>query len=358
MASMPKSSMGAEETRPMPEPDSPEESFPHLQLGPVEVLIPFIVLATPAADFTNSRNEASQLNAWISNIGRDKILSLLGKLYAYGGGSLYAFMYTWCVRAEDFDPAIEYDSLRWDWVVCTENKLRFDKKSTEDTGALMWRIIKRRSTTHNVNLRRLLHFLMLLYSNDRLPTRYSCKNAERTEMGAPGELVLKMKKFLEEPNHPRYPTFEAHGPLTNDAFNVHYRHGVDFATLAPGWDDYMNGPMGPLRKALCFPPFDDTQSEEDRLSDELFAKGIGISHPTLRRTVLATIDESIDKEEAPIGNCSRETEKYLCTVCMASGRKVVFMPCSHFVTCKLCSESCDVCPVCRNAIMGKLEVFL
>ena len=74
--------------------------------------------------------------------------------------------------------------------------------------------------------------------------------------------------------------------------------------------------------------------------------------------VLATIDESINKEEAPIGKCSRESEKYLCTICMASDRKVVFMPCSHFVACKLCSESCGVCPVCRTALMGKLEVFL
>ena len=75
-------------------------------------------------------------------------------------------------------------------------------------------------------------------------------------------------------------------------------------------------------------------------------------------TVLATIDQRIDKEEAPIGKSAGETEKYLCIICMASNRKVVFMPCSHFVTCKSCSESCDDCPVCRNILMGKLEVFL
>ena len=95
--------MDAEETRSEPEPDSPEESFPHLQLGPVEVLILFIDVPTPAADFTNSRNEASQLNAWISNLDRDKIISLLGKLYVYGRCSLYAFfMYTWCVSSRPF----------------------------------------------------------------------------------------------------------------------------------------------------------------------------------------------------------------------------------------------------------------
>ena len=114
----------------------------------------------------------------------------------------------------------------------------------------------------------------------------------------------------------------------------------------------------PLQTALAPQSARGTQNEEDRLSDELFAKGIGISHPTLRRTVLAAIDESIDKEEAPVEKCSRETEKYLCTICMTSDRRVVFMPCSHFVTCKLCSESCDSCPVCRTALMGKLEVFL
>jgi len=353
--------MDVEETRSEPEPSVPVEvSFPHLQLGPLEVVIPYVVVPTPAADFTNSRNEASQLNAWISNLDRDKIVSLLGKLFEYGRGSLYAFMYAWCARAEDFDPALEYDWLRWVWVVDAKDCLRFDKRPTGDTGALMWMIIKRRSSTHNVDLRRLLHFLILLYSNDRLPSRYSGKDNPngQSEMGAPGELVAKMRIILEEPT---CNTRETKYPKYHPCSCIHQqqkRQGVDFATLAPGWVDYMKGPMGPLRKALSFLSLDDTQSEEVRLADELFAKGVRISHPTLRRTLLATINESIDKEEAPIDRRSRETEKYLCSICMASDRKVVFMPCSHFVTCKLCSESCDVCPICRNALMGKLEVFL
>ena len=354
--------MDAEETRSEPEPSDPVDvSFPHLQLGPLEVVIPYVVVSTPAADFTNSRNEASQLNAWISNLDRDKIVSLLGKLFDYGRGSLYAFMYAWCVKAEDFDPALEYDWLRWLWVADAEDCLRFHKRPTGDTGALMWMIIKRRSSTHNVNLRRLLHFLILLYSNDRLPSRFSGKDSSngQSEMGAPGELVAKMREILVEPRSgglaPKYPKYPPSSPQHG---GQQLRQGVDFATLAPGWVDYMKGPMGPLRKALSFLSLDNTQSEEVRLADELFAKGVRISHPTLRRTLLATIDESIDKEEAPIDRRSRETEKYLCSICMASDRKVVFMPCSHFVTCKLCSESCDVCPVCRNALMGKLEVFL
>ena len=65
------------------------------------------------------------------------------------------------------------------------------------------------------------------------------------------------------------------------------------------------------------------------------------------------LDEE-DGEEPP----TRETKKYVCTICMTNDRKVVFMPCSHFVTCKMCSESCNKCPVCRAGLMGKLEVFL
>jgi len=352
------SSLDAEEI--WSEPEASElvvDQFPHLQLGPLEVVIPYVTVATPAADFTNSRGEASQLNVWISNLERDKIVSLLGKLFAYGEGTLYAFMYAWCLKAEEFDPALEYDWLRWNLVVNAEDSLRFDTKPTDDEGALLWMIIKRRSTTHNVNLRRLLHFLILLYSNDRLATRNSGHDNHNGQsgMGAPGELVPKMKKMLHQQNgaESRYPKYNPPVQFQNKV-----RMGVDFATLAPGWVDYMKGPMGSLREALRFAPFDDTKSEEVQLADELFSKGIRISHNSLRRTLLATIYESIDKEEAPIEKRLRETEKYLCSVCMASDRKVVFMPCSHFVTCKICSESCDICPVCRNTLMGKLEVFM
>ncbi len=54
---------------------------------------------------------------------------------------------------------------------------------------------------------------------------------------------------------------------------------------------------------------------------------------------------------------NEEYNRHLCVVCMAGARNVVFMPCSHFVTCKLCSGTLDECPMCRNPIMGKLEVF-
>ena len=53
-------------------------------------------------------------------------------------------------------------------------------------------------------------------------------------------------------------------------------------------------------------------------------------------------------------------ERAVCSVCMASPRGVVFLPCGHVACCKACSEREEVraCPLCKQSVESRHEVFL
>jgi hypothetical protein len=50
------------------------------------------------------------------------------------------------------------------------------------------------------------------------------------------------------------------------------------------------------------------------------------------------------------GTCGR--------ICMDRDLSVLFMPCRHLVSCRICSASVRVCPVCRAAITATIDVFM
>jgi len=229
-------------------------SFPDLEVERTPV--PYIRLSEPGADFSNSKNECAQLSAWIETMDRESTVALLRRLSTYRSGSLYQFMLVWCQAAEGFDPLTGKES------GIDYNFPNF--LNPNDEGRLMWNYIETRSATLDMNLQRILHLLLYLYSNDRLTTRQSSTSPTTGEpTGRPGELVRKMTCYLRsrsglciEPSRLREYKSEAHRRAVErwkdeacDRFN--------FESLAPGWVDYMVGCLGSLKRALKFPPFDD-----------------------------------------------------------------------------------------------------
>ena len=181
----------------IPAPTDGDNAFPDLATGPVEVPIPHVTITATAADFTNSRNEVAQLTAWIAKLEHESIVQLLRKLYAYNHGSLYGFMRVWCRVGEGFD--IGYDDCT-DWTVSEQDAFTYGGKPREDS-VVMWQALHKRAAGHTVDLRRVLHFLLFLYSNDRLTTRYSGEfpaNVLLRGPGAPGQLVTRMSTMLKE----------------------------------------------------------------------------------------------------------------------------------------------------------------
>uniref|UniRef100_A0A1B6IHN5 RING-type domain-containing protein n=1 Tax=Homalodisca liturata TaxID=320908 RepID=A0A1B6IHN5_9HEMI len=54
----------------------------------------------------------------------------------------------------------------------------------------------------------------------------------------------------------------------------------------------------------------------------------------------------------------RLREARLCKICMDSEVCIVFLPCSHLVTCVSCAQSLAACPVCRHNIKATVRTFL
>ena len=50
-------------------------------------------------------------------------------------------------------------------------------------------------------------------------------------------------------------------------------------------------------------------------------------------------------------------DKELCVVCMDRIREIVYLPCSHFITCPLCGPCLKDCPLCTKKIDKQLKIF-
>jgi hypothetical protein len=46
-----------------------------------------------------------------------------------------------------------------------------------------------------------------------------------------------------------------------------------------------------------------------------------------------------------------------CSVCLSLPPRVVFIPCGHLTSCKPCADKLDICPLCREKIREKINVF-
>ena len=47
-----------------------------------------------------------------------------------------------------------------------------------------------------------------------------------------------------------------------------------------------------------------------------------------------------------------------CKICMDSSLEIVFVPCTHMVSCYKCAEKCPSCPVCREPILHKIKPII
>ena len=247
-------------------------SFPDLELE--QTSVPYIRLSEPGADFSNSKNECAQLSAWIETLDRERTVTLLRMLSMYRAGSLYQFMLVWCQAAEGFDPLTGKDSTK-------RSRIDLNFYNPNDEGRLMWNYIETRSATQHVNLQRILHLLLYLYSNDRLTTRTSLTFGDlflngaiadpstmplaefkRGLTGRPGELVRKMTYLLRNPTGPSCITSSRRRVFKSPAHRNAAEVWTDepycnFESLAPGFVDYMLTYLGSLKRLLKFPPFDD-----------------------------------------------------------------------------------------------------
>jgi hypothetical protein len=47
-----------------------------------------------------------------------------------------------------------------------------------------------------------------------------------------------------------------------------------------------------------------------------------------------------------------------CVICLDEDKEIMFEPCRHVSTCRICAETVHACPVCRVACEDKVQLFL
>ncbi|KAK4761223.1 hypothetical protein SAY87_006116 [Trapa incisa] len=65
-----------------------------------------------------------------------------------------------------------------------------------------------------------------------------------------------------------------------------------------------------------------------------------------------------DGEETGENTMMEEAAAITCRGCGCRGASVVFLPCQHLCTCRMCSEVLDFCPVCDTAKKACLEALI
>lgn len=105
--------------------------------------------------------------------------------------------------------------------------------------------------------------------------------------------------------------------------------------------------------------WDNVEDESDDSADKLKpgeknSKDDPLSELHINKNVKSTSNQSAaEAQEKP----KKNTGKSYCAICRKRTKEIVFLPCSHFVSCSECSPDYAYCPACSNPIETKLRIY-
>lgn len=80
---------------------------------------------------------------------------------------------------------------------------------------------------------------------------------------------------------------------------------------------------------------------------------------TLEQSISVQLDENEMEQESELKEKFTKMEHDLrCKICMDADISTVFCPCGHMVSCEVCAEQLEMCPVCRTSIGKVQKAFL
>lgn len=77
----------------------------------------------------------------------------------------------------------------------------------------------------------------------------------------------------------------------------------------------------------------------------------------LNENMKIALSDSIKTTELALKERDDIKDKFYCCICYDKLKNVVIEPCSHFVSCKECSNHLINCPICRSKIDSRLILF-
>ncbi|VDD97541.1 unnamed protein product [Enterobius vermicularis] len=98
----------------------------------------------------------------------------------------------------------------------------------------------------------------------------------------------------------------------------------------------------------------ETEPEESDSSE----KGVEQSSLEEYRNKAEELKELVGKMKTELDEKTAALENVpTCAICFEKPPQCLFFPCSHMVCCESCGHTCEECPVCRQKISGKMNVY-
>jgi hypothetical protein len=116
------------------------------------------------------------------------------------------------------------------------------------------------------------------------------------------------------------------------------------------------------RKKSSLSSNSDSSSLKDDDQEELLKDIIDKVKPEALQvppTPVVVIDKQSRKEETKENTMKTNQghDKENCLICMERTREIVFLPCSHFLTCPLCAPKLSTCPICNKKLEKHLKIY-
>ena len=87
-----------------------------------------------------------------------------------------------------------------------------------------------------------------------------------------------------------------------------------------------------------------------------------LSLSDIQNTVSLNVDETVEKLQHELKMVELERDELqnlmTCKICLVNRIDTVFLTCRHFSTCQDCADRVRDCPVCRQIILGTVDVFI
>ena len=93
-------------------------------------------------------------------------------------------------------------------------------------------------------------------------------------------------------------------------------------------------------------------TDNDMQKVELCSNSLDLSSKEIKETEEKKETKENHKSTTP-SSCDKES----CLICMERMREIVFIPCSHFLTCPLCAPKLINCPMCNKRILKHLKIY-
>lgn len=105
------------------------------------------------------------------------------------------------------------------------------------------------------------------------------------------------------------------------------------------------------------PDMSDTSDEEEYISNQEETSDEDLTDTDESIIVLEKEVIIIKQPDVPQDKITSD-ESMVCKICLENEKRILFQPCKHLVTCVTCSRKLVNCPMCRQVIARKEEIFM